>query len=90
MTKTEMVAWVADTMDITNKEAKVFIKSLNNLVTDELINNGVFKFHDLVQLSLKDMPERMGRNPATGESIVIPAKRKVAARVLKSLKDAVL
>ena len=90
MTRTEMVSWTAETLNITNKEAKNFLKLLNSLVIHEVKHNGSFKFHDLVQLSLKDMPARKGRNPATGESIMIPAKRKVAARVLKPLKDAIL
>ena len=33
---------------------------------------------------------RMGRNPATGEPIKIPAKTVVKARIVKQLKDAVL
>jgi nucleoid DNA-binding protein len=40
-------------------------------------------------LEVKDRPARMGRNPATGESIQIAASRKVAFRVSKELKQAV-
>ena len=41
-------------------------------------------------LMVKKTSARMGRNPATGESIKIPAKKKVAFRVSKDLKAAVL
>ena len=41
-------------------------------------------------LMVKKTSARMGRNPATGEAIKIPAKKKVAFRVSKDLKKAVL
>jgi DNA-binding protein HU-beta len=41
-------------------------------------------------LMVKKTSARMGRNPATGETIKIPAKKKVAFRVSKDLKKAVL
>jgi DNA-binding protein HU-beta len=41
-------------------------------------------------LMVKKTTARMGRNPATGETIKIPAKKKVAFRVSKDLKTAVL
>lgn len=41
-------------------------------------------------LQVKQTKARMGRNPATGEQIKIPAKRKVAFRVSKELKESVL
>ncbi len=41
-------------------------------------------------LQVRQTKARMGRNPATGEPIKIPAKRKVAFRVAKDLKESVL
>jgi len=40
-------------------------------------------------LQVKKRAARMGRNPATGETISIPAKKKIAFRAAKELKDAV-
>ena len=37
----------------------------------------------------KDRPARTGRNPATGESIAVPASRSVSFRAGKGLRDAV-
>jgi DNA-binding protein HU-beta len=40
-------------------------------------------------LQVKKRAARMGRNPATGETISIPAKKKIAFRAAKELKEAV-
>jgi DNA-binding protein HU-beta len=44
----------------------------------------------MVKLVLQKRKARMGRNPATGEEINIPAKTVVKARIVKQMKDAVL
>ena len=44
----------------------------------------------MVKLVVQKRKARMGRNPATGEAIKIPAKTVVKARIAKQLKDAVL
>jgi DNA-binding protein HU-beta len=40
-------------------------------------------------LQVRKRAARMGRNPATGEAISIPAKKKIAFRASKELKEAV-
>jgi DNA-binding protein HU-beta len=40
-------------------------------------------------LQVRKRAARMGRNPATGEAIKIPAKKKIAFRASKELKEAV-
>ena len=49
-----------------------------------------FTLPGLGKLVLVNRKARMGRNPATGEAIKIPAKTVVKARIAKQLKDAVL
>ena len=44
----------------------------------------------IVKLVVQKRKARMGRNPATGDPIKIPAKTVVKARVVKQMKDAVL
>ena len=44
----------------------------------------------MVKLVKQHRKARMGRNPATGEAIKIPAKTVVKARIAKQLKDTVL
>ena len=52
--------------------------------------SGEFVLPGMVKLVVQKRKARMGRNPATGEAIKIPAKTVVKARIAKQLKDAVL
>ena len=54
------------------------------------ISKGEFVLPGMVKLVVQKRKARMGRNPATGEAIKIPAKTVVKARIAKQLKDAVL
>ena len=56
----------------------------------ELKKSGEFVLPGMVKLVVQKRKARMGRNPATGEAIKIPAKTVVKARIAKQLKDAVL
>ena len=57
---------------------------------DFIKRNGEFTLPGMVKLVVQKRKARMGRNPATGEAIKIPAKTVVKARVVKQMKDAVL
>ena len=64
--------------------------SLTTLSEKELKRAGEFVLPGMVKLVVQKRKARMGRNPATGEAIKIPAKTVVKARIAKQLKDAVL
>jgi DNA-binding protein HU-beta len=49
-----------------------------------------FTIPGIGKLVLVDRKARMGRNPATGEQIKIPAKKVLKFRVAKAAKDAIL
>lgn len=90
MTKTEVVNWIAENQEIPKASAKVFLEDLINWAATKVKKEGQFKIPGLVQIDLRKRKARMGRNPATGEAIKIPAKTVLKARVPKALKDAVL
>jgi DNA-binding protein HU-beta len=56
----------------------------------EAKKNGEFTIPGLGKLQKKDRAARMGRNPATGEQISIPAKTVIKFRIAKAAKDAIL
>ncbi len=94
MTKTQIVAKVADAADITKKQAAVALETLTALAykgaKDGFPVPGLGK---LVVRKTPRRPARKGRNPATGEEIMIaakPAGKKLVFRVSKAAKDAVL
>ncbi len=90
MGKTELFSHFAEKFDIKRAQAREFFDELQQLSESELKRSGEFVLPGMVKLVRQDRKARMGRNPATGESIHIPAKTVVKARIAKQLKDAVL
>lgn len=88
MTKTQFVAKVAEKASITKKAAGELIEFIAEVAYKEAKNS--FTLPGLGKLVLVQRKARMGRNPATGEAIKIPAKKVVKFRVAKAAKDAIL
>ena len=90
MTKSQIMAALAEKTGMSKKEVVNFMEKLVELAYDEVRNNGEFVIPGFGKLVKVDRKARMGRNPATGEEIHIPAKTVVKFRVAKAAKDAVL
>lgn len=91
MRKSQLFAALAESQEMSKRQVRGFFEALNKIAHEELSNgSGAFVLPDLGKFSLKDRKARMGRNPATGEKIKIPAKTVLKFRVSKALKDAVL
>ncbi len=90
MTKSQLLDALAAKTEVSKKQAGLMLDALTNLAYDEVKNNGEFTVPGLGKLVKKHRAARMGRNPATGETIKIGAKTVVKFRVSKSAKDAIL
>ena len=90
MTQTAIVKELAETTSVNNKVAKQFMESLADLAIRETKKNGVFILPGIGRLVRVDRKARIGRNPATGEAIKIPAKKVVKFRLAKSVKEAII
>jgi DNA-binding protein HU-beta len=90
MTQTQMVKSLAGSCEVPNKTAKAFLECLSSMAIAEVKKNGVFVLPGIGRLVRVERKARMGRNPATGESIKIPAKKVVKFRVAKAAKDAIV
>ena len=90
MGKSELFSHFADRFEIKRTQAREFFDELAALSEKELKRAGEFTLPGMVKLVVQKRKARMGRNPATGEAIKIPAKTVVKARIQKALKDAVL
>jgi DNA-binding protein HU-beta len=88
LTKSQIVASAAETVGLTKKQAVQAIEALVALAYKNARNS--FTIPGLGKLVLVNRKGRMGRNPATGEAIKVPAKRVVKFRVAKAAKDAIL
>jgi DNA-binding protein HU-beta len=88
LSKAQVTAALADKVGITKKQSAQYLDELAQLAYKNAKNS--FTLPGLGKLVLRNRAARMGRNPATGEQIQIPAKRVVKFRVAKACKDAVL
>jgi DNA-binding protein HU-beta len=90
MTQSQMIKELAAAADVPNKVAKTIVTAYAEMAVRETKKNGVAVLPGIGRLVRVDRKARIGRNPATGESIKIPAKKVVKFRVAKSVKDAIV
>jgi DNA-binding protein HU-beta len=90
MTQTQLVRALAETGQINNKVSREILDRLAELAISEVKKNGMFVIPGIGRLVRVDRKARTGRNPATGETIKIPAKKVVKFRVAKAAKDAIV
>ncbi|MCU0245760.1 MAG: HU family DNA-binding protein [Bryobacter sp.] len=90
MTQTQLLKELAAAGGVTGKQAKAIMAAYVEIAIKEAKKNKVFVLPGLGRLVLVERKARMGRNPATGEAIKIPAKKVVKFRVAKAAKDAIV
>jgi DNA-binding protein HU-beta len=94
MTQTQLADAVAEKAGLSRADAKKAISALEEVILDEIGNAEKVKIGGVVQLDVRVRPAtqaRPGRNPATGEEIMIsakPASVAVKARPLAKAKAA--
>ena len=89
MTQSQIVQTLADKCEVTKKQSKMMMDGLAETAIAEVKKNGVFVLPGIGRLVRVDSKARIGRNPSTGESIKIAAKKIVKFRVAKAAKDAI-
>jgi DNA-binding protein HU-beta len=90
MTQSQLVKKLAEGLEVSNKVAKAFVANYAAIAVAETKKAGVFVLPGLGRLVRVERKARMGRNPATGAAIKIPAKKVVKFRVAKAVKDAIV
>src|SRR6187455_2321447 len=89
MTQTQIITELATKSGLSKKQVKEFLTEIIDLAYREA-KKGEFALPGLGKLVKQKRKARLGRNPATGEEIKIPAKTVLKFRVAKAAKDAVL
>jgi DNA-binding protein HU-beta len=87
-TKAQIVAELADKVDLTKKQVTCVLATLTDMAYKEAKNG--FVLPGLGKLVIVQRKARIGRNPATGDTIKIPAKRVLKFRIAKQAKDAIV
>ncbi len=88
LSKSQIAGALADKAGISKKQATEILETIADLAYKNAKNT--FTLPGLGKLVLVNRAARVGRNPATGATINIPAKRVVKFRVAKAAKDAIL
>ena len=90
MNRRELVNAIAAHTGQNNKDVDATLTGFTDVVQAVAAKGEPVVISGFAKFVRRDSPARMGRNPATGEAIKIPAKTVVKARIAKQLKDAVL
>ncbi len=90
MSKSQMLQALAEKTAMPKKQVVTILEALTEMAYKETKVSGEFVIPGIGKLVRVDRAARQGRNPATGETIQIPAKTVVKFRVAKAAKDAVL
>jgi DNA-binding protein HU-beta len=89
ITLKQIAAQLAEGHDLPKRLAEGMLSDLVTLATQHLKKGDKIRLTGLGILQVRAREARMGRNPATGESIKIAASKKIAFRPAKELKEAV-
>lgn len=90
LTKAQIMSALSEKWGVSKKDASEHYDKFIEVVYHEIKRAGEFVMPGLGKLVKKNRPARMGRNPATGESIKIPAKTVIKFSVSKAAKEALL
>ena len=90
MNRRELVAELAERLDIDKRTADTGLQAFVDTVTDTVASGEVVAISGFAKFARVERAARMGRNPQTGEAIRIKASRRVRVTPLKAFKDAVL
>jgi DNA-binding protein HU-beta len=90
MTKSELISHFAETTALEHAQVRTFFAELLSLAVREVQCNREFVIPGLGKLVKSERQARLGRNPATGEAIEIPARTALRFRLNKAIKTACL
>lgn len=90
MNRRDLVKAIAEETGVEAKTVDAVVKGFTDVVTKTVAGGDPVAISGFAKFAKVQTNARMGRNPATGEQIHIPAKKKARITPLKAFKDAVL
>ncbi len=87
MTKADLVEKVAKEADMTKKDAEKLVEIIFESIVSTLNEGEKIELRGFGSFRVRERNARKGRNPKTGESVNIPAKRVAYFKPGKDLKD---
>ena len=89
MNRTELISVMSEKSELTKVDTEKALKAFIDTVTEELKNGGKVQLVGFGTFEVTERAERNGRNPKTGEAIIIPASKSPKFKAGKALKDIV-
>lgn len=89
MNKKELIAAVAEASEVSKKDAEKVIQAFTDVVADELKKGEKIQLVGFGTFEVSERAERIGRNPKSGEEMVIAASKTPKFKAGKALKDIV-
>lgn len=90
MTKSELIDLLADSQPhLSHKDVELAVKLLLDRVADALADQERIEIRGFGSFSLHHRPQRIGRNPKTGDAVVIPSKAVPHFKPGKELRERV-
>ena len=87
--KQDLIAKVAETAELSKKQAALVVSTVFDTIAESLANGEKVQLIGFGSFEVRERAERKGRNPQTGEELVIPATKVPAFKAGKALKDVV-
>ena len=90
MTRSDLVEELAALLPfLMQRDAEQAVKALQDAIVDALVQGQRIEIRGFGSFSIHHRPERTGRNPRSGESVLVPAKRLPHFKPGKALREAV-
>ncbi|MCY4240911.1 MAG: HU family DNA-binding protein [Rhodobacter sp.] len=89
MTKSQLVAALAEEMGSDKKTANMALDGFINIITREVSAGGAITLPGVGKIQCRERPRRMVRNPSTGEQFWKEADKAVKFTIAKALRDSV-
>lgn len=89
MNKTELVAAIAEKSELSKKDAEKALRAFSDVVSEELAKGGKVQLVGFGTFEVSERAQREGRNPHTGETMMIAASKTPKFKAGKALKDLV-
>ena len=90
MTKSELINQIAEKSELTKKDAEKAFSAVVSTITDALVSGEKVQIVGFGTFEVRDRKEKLSKNPQTGETITVPAKKAPAFKAGKALKDCLL
>ena len=87
--KQDLIAKVAETAELSKKQATLVVNTVFETISESLSNGEKVQIIGFGSFDVRERAERKGRNPQTGAELVIPASKVPGFKAGKALKEVV-